>query len=136
VTNTTTTPIGRRSFLAGAGAASAGAVVAGATGLGFDVLGGVPAGASPAGGDRGRHPRPVDLTLVPVADEATGLELIKLPAGFRYTTYGWTGDPMDDGRPTPSAHDGMAAFREPGSRRVRLVRNHEQGTPTRPGATA
>ncbi len=130
MTNMITAQMGRRSFLSGAATATAGAVVVGATGIGFEALGAGPAGAAPAtaGGTRGRaHPRPpLDLTLVPVADEATGLELIKLPAGFRYTTYGWTGDPMDDGIATPGAHDGMAAFRRPGSRRVRLVRNHEQ----------
>ena len=30
---------------------------------------------------------------------------------------------MDDGPPTPPAHDGMAAFRS--GRKIRLVRNHE-----------
>jgi hypothetical protein len=64
---------------------------------------------------------------VPVADRATGLELINLPEGFEYTTFGWTGDPMDDGIATPSAHDGMAAFRRPFSPEIHLVRNHEQG---------
>jgi uncharacterized protein len=128
VTNMTTSQMGRRTFLSGAGAATAGAVVAGATGLGFDALGAAPAGASTDDGGRDRGPRrPVDLTLVPVADRATGLELIKLPAGFEYTSYGWTGDVMDDGIATPGAHDGMAAFRRGASRTVRLVRNHEQG---------
>ncbi len=62
--------------------------------------------------------------LGPVRDETTGLPLLHLPAGFRYLTFGWTGDPLADGRPTPPAHDGMAAFAADGSR-VRLVRNHE-----------
>ncbi|MDE0103395.1 MAG: DUF839 domain-containing protein [Bryobacterales bacterium] len=62
--------------------------------------------------------------LRPVRDETTGLELLHLPPGFRYLTFGWTGDPLDDGSPTPGAHDGMAAFAGAGSR-VRLVRNHE-----------
>jgi secreted PhoX family phosphatase len=35
---------------------------------------------------------------------------------------------MSDDIPTPGAHDGMAAFRD--GRRVRLVRNHEQGNGT------
>ena len=65
--------------------------------------------------------------LRPVRDETTGLPLLHLPAGFRYLTFGWTGDPLVDGRPTPPAHDGMAAFAAGGSR-IRLVRNHEVRT--------
>jgi secreted PhoX family phosphatase len=64
--------------------------------------------------------------LAPVKDRTTGLELLMLPRGFEYVSYGWTGDAMSDGRPTPGAHDGMAAFRVRGNR-VALVRNHEQG---------
>jgi secreted PhoX family phosphatase len=68
--------------------------------------------------------------LAPVLDETTGLPLIALPAGFRYLSFGWTGDLMANGQPTPSSHDGMAAFNA-GGHRVRLVRNHERaaGTP-------
>ncbi|HEX6417491.1 MAG TPA: alkaline phosphatase PhoX [Acidimicrobiales bacterium] len=113
--------MGRRSFLSAAGTATAGAALVG--GLGFGPLGAV--GASPAG--RGRRARPRDgLELVPVADQATGLELVKLPRGFEYVSYGWRGDRMDDGIATPSAHDGMAAFRRGDA--VHLVRNHEQGS--------
>ena len=65
--------------------------------------------------------------LQPSPDETTGLPLLHLPAGFRYLTFGWTGDPLADGRPTPPAHDGMAAFAAAGSR-IRLVRNHEVRT--------
>lgn len=62
--------------------------------------------------------------LRPVADATTGLPLVELPEGFRYLTLGWTGDAMTNGRPTPPAHDGMAAF--PGKDgTVVLVRNHE-----------
>jgi secreted PhoX family phosphatase len=67
--------------------------------------------------------------LFETLDQTTGLPLIALPEGFKYLTFGWRGDPMDDGNPTPGAHDGMAAFAT-GLGRVRLVRNHEQG----PGA--
>lgn len=73
--------------------------------------------------------------LSPVADQTTGLPLLQLPAGFSYRSYGWTGDPMSDGRPTPSLHDGMAVVT---SRRVGrnselvLVRNHERGLVTTP----
>jgi hypothetical protein len=52
-----------------------------------------------------------------------------LPAGFQYVSFGWTGDVMSNGTPTPGAHDGMACPR----RRRRAgpahgaVRNHELG---------
>jgi secreted PhoX family phosphatase len=64
--------------------------------------------------------------LRPVTDATTGLPLLELPEGFRYLTFGWTGDRLDDGRPTPPMHDGMAAFAGPDGR-VILVRNHEVG---------
>lgn len=67
--------------------------------------------------------------LAPVQDATTGLPLLMLPEGFRYVTFGWTGDLMSDGTPTPGAHDGMATFR--GKRgRMLLIRNHEQGGST------
>ncbi len=76
--------------------------------------------------------------LKPVRDEATGLELLQLPEGFRYLSFGWKGDPMADGVATPANHDGMGVIRADGSL-VTLVRNHEcndarapfsmQGTP-------
>src|SRR5205085_1598112 len=62
--------------------------------------------------------------LYPAKDEATGLQLIKLPDGFRYRTFGWTNDPLADGSPTPPAHDGMAPVAVDGDR-ITLVRNHE-----------
>lgn len=67
--------------------------------------------------------------VAPVADMGTGLPLLQLPAGFSYKSYGWTGDTMNDGNPTPGSHDGMAAVL---TRRVGrgtenvLVRNHER----------
>ncbi|MCK9902310.1 PhoX family protein [Frankia sp. Cpl3] len=64
--------------------------------------------------------------LYPAADRTTGLELLRLPRGFEYMSFGWTGDPMTDGSATPGAHDGMAAFRHNGN--IHLVRNHERGT--------
>jgi uncharacterized protein len=69
--------------------------------------------------------------LSPTLDEATGLDLLKLPEGFRYISFGWTGDVMDDGLPTPPAHDGMAVVAAHNNRVV-LVRNHE----VRGGGTA
>ena len=46
--------------------------------------------------------------ISPKIDETTGLPLIKLPDGFRYMSYGWTGDLMADNVRTPNLHDGMA----------------------------
>lgn len=65
--------------------------------------------------------------LAPVKDSTTGLPLLHLPPGFSYFTFGWTGDPLDDGSPTPAMHDGMAAYALPDGI-VRLIRNHEVGT--------
>jgi secreted PhoX family phosphatase len=67
--------------------------------------------------------------IAPVADLATGLPLLQLPEGFSYRSHGWTGDPMSDGRPTPSTHDAMAVVgsRSVGrDREMLLVRNHER----------
>jgi len=50
----------------------------------------------------------------PERDQATGLPLLQLPDGFRYWSYGWTGDLMSDGVVTPSLHDGMAVIDEIG----------------------
>lgn len=75
-------------------------------------------------------PRPTTLgygPIAPVLDATTGLPLLHLPPGFRYFTFGWTGDPLADGTPTPAMHDGMAAF-PLGGGRVRLIRNHEVST--------
>ena len=65
-----------------------------------------------------------ELELVPTKDESTGIPLIRLPEGFRYITYGWTGDQMSDGTKTPSAHDGMGVVSETNGV-VSIVRNHE-----------
>jgi len=114
----THTPIARRSFLQGATAmAGAGAM------LGFESLGrATSSGATPPSGNGGYGP------LYPTRDQTTGEELIALPRGFEYLTFGRTGHLMDDGIPTPGSHDGMAAFRAADV--VRVVRNHERG----PGA--
>jgi secreted PhoX family phosphatase len=62
--------------------------------------------------------------MQPVRDETTGLELLQLPEGFRYLSFGWTGDPLSDGTPTPGAHDGMAVIAEQDGL-LTLCRNHE-----------
>ncbi|MEE1929262.1 alkaline phosphatase PhoX [Streptomyces sp. TRM 70351] len=109
-------PVERRGLLRGAAGVAAATVA-------FQSLSTRNAVAAPAPG----KPRfgPGYGPLRPVKDETTGLELLALPRGFEYVTYGWTNDPMDDGVRTPGAHDGMAAFRH--GDRVHLVRNHERG---------
>jgi hypothetical protein len=80
------------------------------------------------------HSRPTAVgygKLRQTLDGTTGLPLLLLPAHFRYVTFGWTGDLMNDGVATPGSHDGMGAF-SAGPGRTRLVRNHEvtgSGTP-------
>jgi secreted PhoX family phosphatase len=49
---------------------------------------------------------------------------LALPAGFTYWVLSEPGKPMSDGRPTPGAFDGMAAFPLPNGN-IRLIRNHE-----------
>ena len=105
----------RRRFLQGALGAGAGLALTSP----FAALGARAAGAV-AGAGYG--------PLAPVRDQATGLELLRLPRGFEYTSFGWRNDAMSDGTPTPGSHDGMAALRD--GDLVRLVRNHEQGTGT------
>ncbi|MFT5525420.1 MAG: secreted PhoX family phosphatase, partial [Pirellulaceae bacterium] len=79
-------------------------------------------------GSRLSHARPIDIhtheMLKPVKDETTGLPLLKLPAGFRYLTFGWTNDPLSNGDKTPAAHDGMAVIATDGDL-VTIARNHE-----------
>jgi hypothetical protein len=126
------TNVRRRSVLLGALGAGAGAALAGPLGL----LAGTPASAAPGGAPGGAVGTGGYGPIAPVKDQTTGLELLKLPQGFEYLSFGWTNDPMSDGRKTPSSHDGMAAFRDGDI--VRLVRNHERGagTPFAPaGAT-
>lgn len=62
---------------------------------------------APATGSTGLVDSPYG-TVAPTLDLATGLPLLQLPEGFAYRSFGWTGDPMADGQPCPSNHDGMA----------------------------
>lgn len=107
----------RRAFLRG-GAAAFGGLAIGAS------LGGLTASKAFAGS--GTIPSPYGPNLIPTPDEATGLPLIQLPPGFRYMSFGWTGDPLKDGTPTPAMHDGMGVTQAHGHK-VLLVRNHEVG---------
>ena len=62
--------------------------------------------------------------LRPAIDATTGLPLLELPEGFRYRSFGWMGEPMSNGAPTPARHDGMAVVAEVDGR-YGLIRNHE-----------
>ncbi|WP_026224955.1 PhoX family protein [Methyloversatilis thermotolerans] len=108
---------GRRGFL------KSGVAAAATLGMPFSMLGSNKAQAVqlPYSPDYG--------PLAPVADQSTGLPLLQLPAGFKYWSFGWTGDMMTDGIATPSAHDGMAVVASDANKLV-LVRNHEQGSRT------
>jgi secreted PhoX family phosphatase len=69
--------------------------------------------------------------IAPVNDLTTGLPLLQLPPGFSYKSFGWTGDLMANGKPTPSSHDGMAVVvsRKVGrGTELVLVRNHERAS--------
>src|SRR5262245_256208 len=66
-------------------------------------------------------------------DDTTGLPLLQLPEGFRYLSFGWTGDPLSDGAPTPGAHDGMAVIDEKDGL-LTLCRNHELSKSGKPFA--
>ncbi|HZH34624.1 MAG TPA: alkaline phosphatase PhoX [Pyrinomonadaceae bacterium] len=61
--------------------------------------------------------------IAPTATKNTGETFLSLPKGFEYNVLGKAGSVMGDGRKTPRAHDGMAAFKV-GSE-LRIVRNHE-----------
>jgi len=116
-------PMGRRAFLQAVAAAGAGVALGGP----FSALAARAASAGPGTPAR-RSDGAGYGPLLPARDQTTGLELLLLPRGFEYLSFGWTGDPMRDGVPTPSNHDGMAAFRD--GDLVRLVRNHEKGAGT------
>lgn len=107
--------LGRRGFMKSAVGAAA------AVAMPFSVIGSGTARATqlPYSPDYGQ--------LVPTADEVTGLNLLRLPEGFKYWSHGWTGDTMSDGVATPGAHDGMAVVAADANKIV-LVRNHEQGS--------
>jgi secreted PhoX family phosphatase len=114
--------VDRRAFLRG------GAALIGTTALATAVPGAITREAFAASDHKSSYGTPV-----PAIDEATGRPLILLPPGFKYWSFGWTGDPLDNGTRTPSLHDGMAVIRSFG-RWLVLVRNHEtdSGTPFMP----
>jgi hypothetical protein len=62
--------------------------------------------------------------LQPALDHTTGLHLVDLPEGFSYISFGWTGEAMADGEPTPARHDGMGVVLDQDGT-LTLLRNHE-----------
>ena len=111
----------RRSFLKSAGAVAAAAIP-------LTALNARAQDPTHKGGIRRRQTAGYG-PLFPTLDQTTGLPLVALPEGFKYLTFGWTGDALSGGGLTPGAHDGMAAFAA-GIGTTRLVRNHERGTGT------
>ena len=110
--------LSRRSFLQRSSVAGA-ASLAGLTALGERAARGEQPGGETKQGAIGFGP------LRPTRDETTGLELVDLPEGFRYRTFGWMRDEMADGHLTPGSHDGMAVIAEDDGV-VTMVRNHER----------
>jgi hypothetical protein len=115
-----TSAIDRRGLLRGAAVAAGLAAVAP-----LEALAARAASAAPAGDLKQEFSADYG-PLLPAKDQTTGLELLMLPRGFEYLTFGWRGDLMSDGVRTPASHDGMAAFRRDDL--VALVRNHEVGS--------
>jgi hypothetical protein len=121
----------RRTFLRRSAATAGGAVVA-TTAL--QRLTEHAAMAAPtnarARGARGRV-TPLTLSdgygpLARLADQR-GEEVLALPAGFSYVTFGWTGSPLQEGGAHARNHDGMGSFPGPDGT-TRLIRNHEMRT--------
>ncbi|HUE81461.1 MAG TPA: alkaline phosphatase PhoX [Pyrinomonadaceae bacterium] len=112
--------IGRREFIFGAGVAGAGVLAFHAFSRRFELL-------RTSGGSDSFLKATGFGPLSAAKSKNTGESLLSLPPGFEYTVFGKTGRVMSDGRPTPRAHDGMAAFDVDGE--LRLVRNHEVNNP-------
>src|SRR5688500_7272945 len=96
----------RRDFLNG------GLAVAGGAALSTTAIGRLGARAALAAPPASPTKRPVEpygpLQRTP---DQRGVEVLALPPGFSYVTFGHSGTTMTDGNPTPLALDGMAAFR-------------------------
>ena len=103
----------RRRFL------RAGGATLGAAALALSPLGKL---LAQAGTPTGAHPGYGPLRRV--RDLSTGLPLLELPAGFTYRSFGWAGETLGNGMPTPEHHDGMGVVASNGDI-VTLVRNHE-----------
>ncbi len=120
------TTMDRRAFLA------RGAAVAGGTVVGSEALARLANRTALA--DMRSFAASTYGPLSPKRDQL-GRFIFALPAGFSYVTFGEIGSPMSDGRPTPLALDGMAAFKGPKGT-VRLIRNSEDRNPAGSGSIA
>ncbi|MEJ7788193.1 MAG: alkaline phosphatase PhoX, partial [Solirubrobacteraceae bacterium] len=120
------TIVDRRTFLRNGTAASAGLIGAGAV----QAL-----TARTALAKKGPQASPYG-PVVPMRDRTTGRQILALPRGFKYATFGAIGSTMSDGSRTPLALDGMAAFAHPsGDKKLtRLIRNHEDRNPKNTGS--
>lgn len=81
-------------------------------------------------GRRGARNRPELIEIAPgygalqrMADQR-GVEVLALPAGFSYVTFGWTASALMEGGVHARSHDGMGSFAGPAGT-TRLIRNHE-----------
>lgn len=138
------TTLDRRAFLKRGAAATAGTLL---VSTGTQAL--AARGALAAPGRRGQELQAPNNggygPLRPTSDRTTGRNLLSLPAGFEYASFGHEASYAaalglapavgSDGYPTPGRHDGMAAFGTASPGIVRLVRNHEQGYATTDKAT-
>lgn len=116
-TRNATATRGRRQFFGRLGGA------AGFAALGLSPMASLLARAGEAVGEGGQLGAGFG-PLKAIRDRNTGLPLLRLPAGFSYTTFGWAGEKLADGTTCPGAHDGMGIVRAHGDV-LTLVRNHE-----------
>jgi secreted PhoX family phosphatase len=82
----------------------------------------------------GRRPHGDGYGPLARVPDQRGVDVLALPEGFSYVTFGFIGSQMSDGNTTPLALDGMAAFRGAGHGEVRLIRNHEDRNPAGQGS--
>ena len=109
----------RRSVLRGA--------AVGATGVGFAAVGAVPSLAE-ATPEPAARPFPTNRPFPPLMDDPKGV--LALPPGFKYTVVTQAGQTtLTTGEKTPGAHDGMAVIGN-GTKRDKLIQNHEIGSNT------
>ncbi|MGQ0793379.1 MAG: alkaline phosphatase PhoX [Deltaproteobacteria bacterium] len=114
--------LSRRTFIKTSAIAAGGVALTAST---LDTLTAHTAWAQNQGiGGRGRSPQAVGYGALFPARDQNREEILALPPGFQYITFGRTGELMSDGTRTPRNLDGMAAFPGPNGT-IRLIRNHE-----------
>ena len=106
----------RRQFLKAAGAGCAG--IASSSAL-VSLLSGC-AGA----GKEALASTPLSASLHEASCGVTGKNLLKLPKGFRYFSFGWAGEPLLNGGVMPPSADGMGLVSYGGGR-AQFIRNQE-----------